>query len=60
MFTRNIRNNKYPDNIKQLMYEYPNANTIERAEAIIQELKNYEELNINSMCQITYISDIIH
>ncbi|CAB4396483.1 unnamed protein product [Rhizophagus irregularis] len=46
-YNRNIKNNKYPNNVKQLMYEYPNANTIERVEEIIQELKNSQEPNIN-------------
>ena len=36
------------------MYEYPNANTIERAEEIIQELKNTGEPNINGLHQILY------
>ncbi|EXX62126.1 hypothetical protein RirG_164680 [Rhizophagus irregularis DAOM 197198w] len=43
-YNRNIKNNKYPNNVKQLMYEYPNANTIERVEEIIQELKNSQEI----------------
>ncbi|RGB30043.1 hypothetical protein C1646_765834 [Rhizophagus diaphanus] len=34
-------------NVKQLIYEYLNANTIERVEEIIQELKNSQEPNIN-------------
>ncbi|PKK59038.1 hypothetical protein RhiirC2_871382 [Rhizophagus irregularis] len=46
-YNRNIKNNKYPNNVKQLMYEYPNASTIERVEEIIQELKNSQEPNIN-------------
>jgi len=36
------------------MYEYPNANTIERVEEIIQELKNTGEPNINGLHQILY------
>ena len=48
-FFRNVRNNKYSKELKQLMYEYPNANTTERVEEIIRELKNSKEQNINSL-----------
>ena len=46
------------------MYKYPNANTIERVEEIIQELKNFQEQNINGMVYIklyiTYLLIIIN
>ncbi|CAG8672956.1 2508_t:CDS:2, partial [Dentiscutata heterogama] len=50
----NIKNNVYPNHIKQLIYEYPNVDTIERVEEIIQTLKESNEPNINNW--ITFYS----
>lgn len=68
-YYRNVKNNKYPDNIKTLMYEFPNAASIERVNQIFEELKASNEPNIEGIflyviryfeILINYISQYIY
>ena len=48
-YYRNIKNNKYSHNIKALIYEFPNANNVERINQIFEELKASDEPNIKGI-----------
>ncbi|CAG8501639.1 1564_t:CDS:2, partial [Scutellospora calospora] len=52
----NIKNNKYSNHIKQLIYEYPNASMTERVNEIFQILKESNKANINDW--ITFIQHL--
>ena len=41
---RNVKNNKYLYKLKELIYEFPNANTTECVDQIFKELEASNEL----------------
>lgn len=46
---RNVKNNKYSHQLKELMYEFPNASSTERVDQIFKELEESNESTIKGI-----------